>query len=415
MVSIIILALVVLLISIRRLGRYEIAMWQAMTLGAILVLITRQISFQQAILSINFEVIFFLLFMFILGSALELSGSLEYLAFKLFKKAKNVDLLILQMIFFFGILSSIFTNDTIAIVGTGLALILSRNHKIDTKLILLTVAFSVTIGSTLSPIGNPQNLIIAVEGSIPNPFLTFFKFNFIPMILNSFFAYLVLKFFFRKEFREEELIHEEVEIQDSSLAMITLISSIILVVLIIIKVIVAYLTPSNDFPLVYIAMVSAIPVIVLSKRRREILSEIDYKTLIFFVSMFILMESVFLSGAIQSTLDKLKLGSIGPLNILGVSVIISQLVSNVPASMILLPLVRNSVPTLMALASGTTIAGNLTILGAASNIIVIQKSEKLGHSISFLEFLKVGLVLTTFDLFVYGFFYGIVTKLNILR
>ncbi|MGB9794188.1 SLC13 family permease [Caldisericum exile] len=352
MVSIIILALVVLLISIRRLGRYEIAMWQAMTLGAILVLITRQISFQQAILSINFEVIFFLLFMFILGSALELSGSLEYLAFKLFKKAKNVDLLILQMIFFFGILSSIFTNDTIAIVGTGLALILSRNHKIDTKLILLTVAFSVTIGSTLSPIGNPQNLIIAVEGSIPNPFLTFFKFNFIPMILNSFFAYLVLKFFFRKEFREEELIHEEVEIQDSSLAMITLISSIILVVLIIIKVIVAYLTPSNDFPLVYIAMVSAIPVIVLSKRRREILSEIDYKTLIFFVSMFILMESVFLSGAIQSTLDKLKLGSIGPLNILGVSVIISQLVSNVPASMILLPLVRNSVPHLWRLRQG---------------------------------------------------------------
>ena len=410
MASIIILSVVSILISVRKIGKYEIAMWQAMTLGAILVLLSGQISIKEAINAINFEVIFFLFFMFILGSALELSGSLEYLAFKIFNRAKSVDILILQMLFFLGFLSSIFTNDTIAIVGTGLALILSRNHKINAKLILLTVAFSVTIGSTLTPIGNPQNLIIAVLGNVRNPFATFFIYNFIPMVINSFLAYIVLKFFFKEEFHSEQLIHEQVEIEDKKLAKIVLISSIILVLLILAKVVIAYINPSYDFPLVYIAFFSSIPVILFSERRVRIVKEIDYKTLIFFASMFILMRSVFLSGVIQNTLSKLHSDNLGPIPILFISVIISQFVSNVPASLILLPLIKQSTQTLMALASGTTIAGNLTILGAASNIIAIQKSEKVGHTISFIEFFKVGGILTILNLLIYSLFYFAIGK-----
>lgn len=408
--SLLILAVVIILVSIRKIGKYDIAMWQAMSLGAILTLVFGQISLKDAINSINFEVVLFLLFMFILGSALELSGSLEYLSFKVFNRAKSIDSLILQMLFFFGILSAIFTNDTIAIVGTGLALVLSKNHKINSKMILLTVAFSVTIGSTLTPIGNPQNLIIAVLGKVQNPFSTFFKYNFIPMVVNSFFAYAVLKFFFKREFHNKELIHENVEVEDKELAKIVLISSIILILLIIAKLIVAYINPSYDFPIVYIAMASSIPVILFSKRRGEILKEIDYKTLIFFVSMFILMKSVFLSGVIQNILSKLRSENLGPIPILYISVIISQFVSNVPASCLLLPLISQSTQTLMALASGTTIAGNLTILGAASNIIAIQKSEKVGHTISFIEFFKVGSVLTILNLLTYTFFYFLIGK-----
>ena len=141
--------------------------------------------------------------------------------------------------------------------------------------VLLTVAFSVTIGSTLTPIGNPQNLIIAVLGNVRNPFATFFIYNFIPMVINSFLAYIVLKFFFKEEFHNEELIHEQVEIEDKKLAKIVLISSIILVLLILAKVVVAYINPSYDFPLVYIAFFSSIPVILFSERRVKILKDID--------------------------------------------------------------------------------------------------------------------------------------------
>lgn len=381
-----------------------------MAIGALLSIVLGQISIIQAIKSINLDVIIFLFFMFILGSALELSGSLENLAFKIFNKARSVDALVILMIFFFGILSAIFTNDTIAIVGTGLALILSRNHKINPKLMLLAVAFSVTIGSTLSPIGNPQDLIIAVFGQVPNPFYTFLKFNFIPMVLNSILAYLVLKIFFKKEFHNEDLTHERAEVQDKSLAKIVFASSILLSLLILAKVLASYINPSYDFPLVYIAIFASLPIIIFSNRRFEILKEVDYKTLIFFASMFILMKSVFLSGAIQNALSKLNIADSEPTYIFGISIIISQLVSNVPASMILLPMVKNSTTALMALASGTTIAGNLTILGAASNIIAIQKSEKEGHKITFIEFLKVGFVLTILNTIVYTAFYKFFTK-----
>jgi Na+/H+ antiporter NhaD/arsenite permease-like protein len=57
---------------------------------------------------------------------------------------------------------------------------------------------------------------------------------------------------------------------------------------------------------------------------------------------------------------------------------------------------------LMALAAGSTIAGNLTILGAASNVIIIQNAEKHGVTLTFFEFMKVGLPLTVLQVLVYG-------------
>ncbi|PKP58821.1 MAG: hypothetical protein CVT88_06670 [Candidatus Altiarchaeales archaeon HGW-Altiarchaeales-1] len=54
-------------------------------------------------------------------------------------------------------------NDTIAIIGTPIMLMLASRSKISPKLLLLTLAFAITIGSVASPIGNPQNLLIALN------------------------------------------------------------------------------------------------------------------------------------------------------------------------------------------------------------------------------------------------------------
>jgi len=62
----------------------------------------------------------------------------------------------------------------------------------------------------------------------------------------------------------------------------------------------------------------------------------------------------------------------------------------------------------MALAAGSTIAGNLTILGAASNVIIIENAEKRGHTLTFWEFLRVGLPLTAVNITVYGVFLSLV-------
>ena len=86
----------------------------------------------------------------------------------------------------------------------------------------------------------------------------------------------------------------------------------------------------------------------------------------------------------------------GIASISAVSTLVSQLVSNVPLTMLLLPILKN-VPgnTLwIALAAGSTLGGNLTIIGAVANIIVVEGAAREGIHVGFVEFLRVGAVVT---------------------
>jgi Na+/H+ antiporter NhaD/arsenite permease-like protein len=117
--------------------------------------------------------------------------------------------------------------------------------------------------------------------------------------------------------------------------------------------------------------------------------------------MFVLMDSVWRSGIFQSLLagSQADLASIP--TILALSVLISQFISNVPFVALCQPLLVNPSPeALMALAAGSTIAGNLFILGAASNVIIIQNAEKSGETLTFLEFARVGVPLTIMNVIV---------------
>jgi Na+/H+ antiporter NhaD/arsenite permease-like protein len=138
--------------------------------------------------------------------------------------------------------------------------------------------------------------------------------------------------------------------------------------------------------------------------------QIDWETLVFFAAMFVLMESVWESGFFQSFILLLG-GEITKVPvILGLSVVVSQFVSNVPWVALYLPVITSpgqSMAALMALAAGSTIAGNLSILGAASNVIIIQNAEKEGETLTFPEFVKIGLPLTVLQVLVYWFFLGV--------
>jgi Na+/H+ antiporter NhaD/arsenite permease-like protein len=94
--------------------------------------------------------------------------------------------------------------------------------------------------------------------------------------------------------------------------------------------------------------------------------------------------------------------------VFSISVLLSQLISNVPFVALYLPLlIQGGAATkeLMALAAGSTIAGNFSILGAASNVIIIQNAEKKANqTLSFIEFAKVGIPLTLLNVLVYWVF-----------
>jgi Na+/H+ antiporter NhaD/arsenite permease-like protein len=409
MVSIIVLLVVFILIAVRQIGRFRLQIWQAMLLGALAVLLTGQISPTNALKAINLDVILFLFGMFVVGQALEESGYLSHLSSRLFRRAKTMDGLLLLILFGAGLLSAFLMNDTLAIIGTPVMLQIARKTGIRPKLLLLSLAFSVTIGSVMSPIGNPQNLLVAINGNIPSPFITFLRYLTVPTLISLFLAYLMLKFFYRGHLKNEPLNYSADPITDPELARLSKVSLITIVILVLAKITTSLLGLNIDFRLTYIALAAALPIILLSPRRLGIVRRIDWSTLIFFAAMFVLMESVWDSGYFQNVIADLHLNlrSIGI--IMAVSIVLSQLISNVPLVALYLPVLSHlgaATKEMMALAAGSTIAGNFSILGAASNVIIIQNAEKkAGETLTFREFVRVGIPLTAVNTLVYWLFF----------
>ena len=399
---ILILAAVFLLIAVRQVGRFNLRIWQIMLGGAVAVLITGQISPFDALFAIDPSVMVFLFGMFVVGEAMVASGYLSCIAHRFFARAKNPDQVVLFILFGMGILSALLMNDTLAVIGTPLVLGLAASRKISPKLLLLALAIAITTGSVMSPIGNPQNLLVALNTGMASPFLTFTVWLAVPTLFCLVISWGVLRGFYRDEFIRNNFTELPVPACDDRLMLLSKVSLAIILLLAATNITASLITGSMLVTLPLIAIGAALPIILFSHRRIEIVRSIDWCTLVFFAAMFVLMESVWQTGFFQSLVSGGMLASIPAL--LATSVIISQFISNVPFVALFQPLVTEAgagTAQLMALAAGSTIAGNLTILGAASNVIIIQNAEKQGETLTFLEFMKVGVPLTILQVTVY--------------
>lgn len=400
-VPVLVLLAVFVLIAVRQVGRFRFRIWQAMCIGAAAVLVLGQIDPFRALRAINPDVMLFLFGMFVVGEALERSGYLNSLAFRLFSRARDGREFILLVLLAMGAFSAILMNDTIAIIGTPVAISYACRFGIDPKRALLALCIAVTTGSVCSPIGNPQNLLIATYGGLSQPFSTFFFFLALPTLVNLAVAYLFLTRGMRKGEYRCAFDGSEGRVKDRDLARLARLSLLLVLALIAIRI----ATGPGLVPLSAIALAGAAPVLLLSRDRLAVARSIDWPTLAFFAAMFVLMQSVYDTGFFQSGIDFGAVTSV-PL-LLGTSVVISQFISNVPFIALFLPLMGGDgmpVPSLMALAAGSTIAGNLTVLGAASNVIVIENAERRGYTLTFWEFLKVGAPLTAVQVLVYWVF-----------
>ena len=390
------------LIAIRQIGRYNLKIWQIMLGGAVAVLITGQISLADALHAINIEVMLFLFGMFIVGEAMAESGYLSSLSHQFFSHARTPSQIIFFILFGIGFLSALLMNDTLAIIATPLVLGLATKFRISPKLMLLSLAIAITTGSVMSPIGNPQNLLIAVESGMNTPFVTFSLYLLIPSLISLGFAFILLRFYFRTDFSTRVLDHDPILPVNTKFFLPVKCSLAIILILAAANILSSLFGGKLLIPLPFIALCAAVPVILFGSDRARLLKNIDWFTLVFFAAMFVLMESVWQTGFFQSFVDQSMVTSI-PM-ILLTSALISQFISNVPFVALFQPIIMQTGGTtaqIMALAAGSTIAGNLTILGAASNVIIIQNAEKQGETLTFFEFAKVGIPLTALQLVVY--------------
>ena len=400
--------------------RFKIPIWAAMLIGASLMMGFQIIDVNSAIKSIQLDVIMFLFGMFSIVSALERSGVLRYVSVKMLSKAKSPNSLLMMFVVGMGLLSAFLVNDIIALMAIPLVIYISKQVNVKPTVFLIALAFGVTVGSAMTPIGNPQNLLIALQSGISLPIASFLKFLAIPTIINLFLTYYILRIYFRKDLLQSSYSQGTMTLQDSliedpRLAKISVAILIVTIAGFFVSEILQFLHVVTVH-ISIIAMGGAAVLYAISGQRREIMKNVNYPVLVFFAAMFVVTSALWSSGAISLFMKHLPIPN--PNDIFQSSAVISaysitfgQILSNVPFValynyiMIDNGFTATHVAQWMMLAAASTISGNLTILGAASSIIIIQATESRGvKAFTFLEFLKIGSVVTVVNLAVYYLF-----------
>lgn len=399
--------------------RFGVPIWAAMLIGAALMIGLQVTGVQAAFMSVNLDVIAFLFGMFSIVSALDRAGVLRRIAIRMLTLAKTPDRLLMVFVVGMGLLAAFSVNDTIALLGIPLVIYVARHAGIRPVVLLIALAFGITVGSVMTPIGNPQNLLIAIQSGIPMPFTTFLAQLAVPTIASLFVTYAILRMYYRKEIRKDyqmnavELMEKTDGAYNPRLAKISIAVLIATITGFILSEVLHFLNLA-DFSLSAVAMLGAAAIYALSTQRREIMKSVDYSVLIFFGGMFVVTSALWSSGAVSllfmdyipapDPADPVQSSAV----IAAASIGISQVLSNVPFVALYNFVMLDSgftgehVDQWMMLAAASTIAGNLTILGAASNIIIIEAAESRGvQAFSFLEFFKVGSIVTAANIAVY--------------
>jgi Na+/H+ antiporter NhaD/arsenite permease-like protein len=414
----IIFALVLALIIVRRVRKLEFPIWSAMMIGAALMILTGVIPVSEAYESIDFDVLFFLIGMFSIVAGMETSGLLGYLMYRTLSPVKNLRSMIVVFVFLMGLLSALTVNDTMAIVGTMITITIVKQMLLPLDIVLLGLAFSITVGSVMTPIGNPQNVLIASQSGMNAPFLSFMRVLGIPTLINLAIVAGFLWFTLKKHEKgldgRQVVVIEEEHITNLGLAKISGACLVLAGGGFLLNDTLGILGLQHTEHLGIIAFLASVPLYTLAGEKRLLLRQVDWSSIVFFMTMFIVMGGLWQSGAanvfiglipVPNPMDR---GS-AIVNIMLLSVILSQIFSNVPLVKLYIDVMKGlgfngtQQYAWLALASGSTIAGNLTILGAASNVIIIEAAEnRTGRSFSFLSFFKRGAIVTALNVMVYA-------------
>lgn len=390
--------------------------WGIMAFASFIVVVSGLEPIEAIAYSIDLNVILLLVGFFSIVSLAESSGLLAAIAQWALSKAKSIYSILYLSAFLFGITAAFMVNDTVALIGPPIAYVIARTAGVSPKVMFLILMFSLTIGSVMTPIGNPQNILIAVRSGMDAPFIYFLSKLALPTIVNIFLtSYVVIKFFkienkpINFHLSSRGALNNN---RDALLAAISLTSAVIALA-------VNDILALNGMPHIthrgFIPFVIAAAMYIVTSEPRKVLAGVDWGTIIFFVTMFITMDGVWRSGVLQPLLNTIHPDRFGCTidfaSITILSIVLSQALSNVPFTSVYIEYMKGlgysgyDIDYWLTAAFALTVAGNLTILGAASNIIVIEVLEsKYGMTITFKEFFKIGSVVTAVNVAVYMLF-----------
>ena len=378
-----------LFIAVGKLPGYHLDRAGAALLGASLMVWLGVLSLEDAYAAIDFDTIALLLGMMIVVANLRLSGFFQLVNEWVVTRARYPIVLLTAIVFVSGSFSAFLVNDTICLVMTPLVLDVVMRLKRNPIPYLLAVAMASNVGSTATITGNPQNMIV---GSLSHISYGSFVAALAPVALAGLVLTVVMiALIYRGEFLTRDPFEARVPKQVRYNLPVVIKSLLVTVGMVILF--------FAGQPVAKVAILGG--AFMLFSRRikaHKVYLEIDWPLLVMFAGLFVVVagfERVALTPGVIAAVARQHLSNTGVLSV--VTAALSNLVSNVPAVLMLKPFVANLADPQRAwlvIAMASTLAGNFTLVGSVANLIVAQRAQRAGVKVSFWDYFKVGAPLT---------------------
>ena len=362
----------------------------AALVGAVALLATGLFTLVEAFAFVDWNVIAFLLGVMVTIAHLEIGGFFAWAARGLIAASATPRRLLWNTIGGCALLSAFFVNDTVCLLLTPILLRATRAAGLPALPYLIAIATSSNIGSALTITGNPQNMLIGIHSGIP--FLRFLVVMSAPVAIALVLDGLVLSLAFRAALRPRPLACGDgcTEPFDAPLCMKALAGLLLTLVLFVAK--------SDHYPQAAL-LGGAFCLLTGRVATAAVWRKTDWTILLFFAGLFVVMGALRKAGYLDALLLAARPlvaegGLSGYFAFAGLAALLSNFVSNVPAVILLEPLVRElggSESWWLALALASTLAGNFTLVASVANLIVAEKATAAGERLPFFAYLKVGL------------------------
>jgi len=367
----------------------------AALIGAALMIVTGVLDVDAAYRAVDYNTIILLFSLMIVVANLRLSGFFRFASTYVMSHINRPSTLLYAIVFLSGALSALFINDTICLAFTPLVLAVTLRSGLNPTPFLLALCMAANIGSVATITGNPQNIMI---GSFSGIGYARFTARLLPVaLIGLVICCIIIQLVYHDVFRQKAMVASPVSCRIHRPLLIKSVMTSALVMVLFLA----------GFPMTPVAIGAAAYLLITRRIKPEkVYASIDWRLLLLFVGLFIVVEGVERSGLTMAALEAVGHKTAGhPFVMVTVAAILSNLVSNVPAVLLMKP-VMASMPdpetAWLMLAMGSTLAGNLTILGSIANIIVVEGARHR-VKIGFLEYMKTGVPVTIITLAIGAF------------
>jgi Na+/H+ antiporter NhaD/arsenite permease-like protein len=361
--------------------------------GAITMVMVGSVSVPDATATIDFSTILLLFGLMILSAQLRVAGFYRLMAGYVLHRARQPFALLCGVVSASAVLSSVFANDIVCLAFTPVLCEAMQRAGRNPLPYLIALATSSNIGSVATLIGNPQNMFI---GQIAQLDFGHYALVLMPVALVGIVANIAVVYaVWQQEFRATSQQHLTFT-PPAEVATLVPDRYLIAKTLLVTGVLLA--TFLLGWQREVCALVAA--AVMLCSRRTpaaRLYALVDWNLIMLFVALFVVIGALQHQGLMVQAftiLSEYGVGLATPITLVLLSTLLSNLVSNVPAVLLLQEVPGTSQQLWYLLAMASTLAGNLTLLGSIANLIVAEKAAEYDVRVSFAAYVRVGMPLT---------------------